>query len=244
MLEIKDLSIKNGDKQIIKSLSLNINDGEVHAIMGPNGAGKSTLGKALMNSFEYQTSGKIIFDNEDITNLSTDKIALKKMFLLSQLPPAIEGVTNFDLLKNVAKKFDPDFSLMDFNLKLEKICSEINLPTSYIFREVNVGFSGGERKKNELLHMWILEPKFIILDEIDSGLDVDSLKTVINSIKKYIKEFNPSILIITHRFDILETIKPDKVHVLKNGELISSGTTELLEKIKTNGFNWTNEVTL
>lgn len=242
MLEIKDLTVIKEKKIIIDNLSLNIDENEVHVIMGPNGAGKSTLGKVILNSPEYEKEGTIYFNKENITNLSTDQIALKKIFLLNQLPPAIEGVSNFDLLKSAVKKQDENFTLMQFNEKLEKICTSLEMPLSYIYREVNVGFSGGERKKNELLHMWCLEPKLIILDEIDSGLDIDSLKIVINSIKEYQKKYKPSILIITHRIDILEEIKPDFVHVLKNGKLVIKGKNEILEKISTQGYNWTNEV--
>lgn len=244
MLEIKNLTVKCNDKIILDNLSLDIEEGKTHVVMGPNGAGKSTLGKVILSSSEYtKSSGKILFLNEDITNLTTYEIARKKIFLLSQMPPAIEGVTNFDLLKSVTKTMNENFSLLEFNEKLEEICKQLEIPSSYIYRDVNVGFSGGERKKNELLHMWMLEPKFIIIDEIDSGLDIDALKTVINSLKEYKKLYNPSILIITHRFDILEEIKPDKVHILKNGKIVSEGKGELINKVISNGYNWTNGVT-
>lgn len=242
MLEIKNLFVKIGDKEILKNLSINIYSGQKHVIMGPNGAGKSTLSKVLLNAPFYEKSGKILYKEVDITNEDTDVIAQKKFFLLNQLPPAIEGVTNFDLLKAAVKKRDEKFDLYEFNKKLEKICEYLEYPVSYLHREVNVGFSGGERKKNELLHMWMLEPEFIILDEIDSGLDVDALKIVIKSINKYIEKYNPAILMITHRTDILNEIKPDYVHVLKNGKLVVSGGVEIFKKIQKEGYNWTNEM--
>ncbi len=208
--------------------------------MGKNGSGKSTLGKVLLNSFEYNISeGSIKYDGKLLNDLETYEISRLGIYLLNQNPQSIEGVTNFDMLKLVEKSKNPNFNLLGFINELEDICAMLDLPESFIYRDINSGMSGGERKKNELLHMWVLKPKFIIFDEIDSGLDVDALKIVNSNILEYYKKYKPSVLIITHRLDIIEFLKPDYVHILKKGTIVQSGDSSLALKVSKEGFSWT-----
>ena len=244
MLEIKDLVVNAGDKKILDGLNLKISDGKIHAIMGPNGTGKSTICKVLFNDFEYDIkNGQIIYNNEVISKLSPDEIGRKGLFLLNQNPIEIDGVTNAELLRNALnEKNGKPVNIFEFNKELESICDKLKLPKSFIHREINLGMSGGERKKNELLHMWILKPQFIILDEIDSGLDVDALKVCANSIKEYYELYKPSILIVTHRLDLLNYLKPEFIHIIKDGKITETGSFELAKKITKEGFSNTNEL--
>lgn len=239
MLQIKDLHASVENKKIINGLNLEINDGEIHVLMGPNGVGKSTICKILLKDENYVIdSGEIIFNEKNINDLTTTEVARLGLYLLNQNPIGIEGVTNAEMLRTTLSEITGDrVGIFEFNKKLEGICDELEIPHSFIHREINVGMSGGERKKNELMHLWMLEPKFIILDELDSGLDVDALKVVANSINKYYDKFKPSILIITHHNKILEYIKPDKVHVLSNGKIVKSGDISLALEILKNGFS-------
>ena len=237
MLKIENLSVNASKKQIIDSINLNINDGEIHAIMGPNGVGKSTLCKVLLGDKNYNYSGSIIFDGDDLTKLETYEIARKKIFLLNQNPIELEGITNAEMLRTALNATGNKVSIFEFSKKAKEICKKLNIPEDFLHRQINLGMSGGEKKKNELLHMWMLEPKFIILDEIDSGLDVDALKTVAKSIIEYHKESNCSILIITHHKKILEYIKPNYVHILKNKTIKKSGDYKLADYVEENGFN-------
>ena len=237
MLEIKNLSVKTLKKQILDDINLNINDGEIHAIMGPNGVGKSTLCKVLLNDKNYECEGNIIFDNDDITNTETFSIAKKGMFLLNQNPIELEGITNAEMLRTALSASGKKMDIFEFSKKAKLVCEKLNIPESFLHRQINLGMSGGEKKKNELLHMWMLEPKFLILDEIDSGLDVDALKIVSKSILEYYEEFKPSILIITHHKTILEYIKPDYVHILKDKTIKKSGDYKLADYVEENGFN-------
>ena len=238
MLSIKNLCVFAKDKEIISDLSLNIKNGEIHAIMGQNGTGKSTLCKVLLNNPDYTIKkGTIKINNKDITKANTTDIAREGIFLLNQSPIAIEGVTNAEMLRTALSEIqDKQVNIFEFNKKMESICEQLEIPNSFIHREINVGMSGGERKKNELLHMWMLEPKFIILDEIDSGLDVDAIKIVANSLLEYYKLYQPSILIITHHNKILELIKPDYVHVMQNGRIVKSGDYSLALEVEEKGF--------
>ena len=237
MLEIKNLSIKTEDKSIIDNLNVKINDGEIHTIMGPNGVGKSTLCKALLNDKNYKKTGNIIFNNENIENAETFEIAKKGIFLLNQNPIELEGVTNAEMLRTTLNASGKKINIFEFSKKAKEICDELDIPESFLHREINLGMSGGEKKKNELIHMWMLEPSLILLDEIDSGLDVDALKKVSESILKYYEKFKPSILIITHHKKILEYIKPDFVHILKEGTIKKSGDYHLADYVEENGFN-------
>ena len=238
MLSIKNLCVLAQDKEIIKDLSLDIKNGEIHCLMGQNGTGKSTLCKVLLNNPEYVVkSGIIKYNNKDLTKLDTTDIAREGIFLLNQSPIAIEGVTNAEMLRTALSEIhDKQVNIFEFNKKMESICQKLEIPNSFIHREINVGMSGGERKKNELLHMWMLEPKFIILDEIDSGLDVDAIKIVADSLLEYYKLYKPSILIITHHNKILELIKPDYVHVMQQGKIVKSGDISLAKEVEEKGF--------
>ena len=239
MLKIKNLVAFAKDKKIIDGISLEINDGEIHTIMGQNGTGKSTICKIIMGDEEYKiASGSIFYNNEDLTKLLPNERANQGVFLLNQTPIAIEGVTNADLLRTVLKiRTGKPVNIFAFNKEMESICQKLDIPKSFIHREINVGASGGERKKTELLHMWMLKPSFIILDEIDSGLDVDALKICANSIKEYYEEYKPSILIITHHTEILNILKPDYVHIMKSGKIIQKGDFNLAKKIEKDGFS-------
>ena len=242
MLSIKNLNVWVSEKHIINNLNLDIPMGEIHALMGPNGVGKSTICKSILKSPNYKISeGTILFENQDITNLDTNLISNLGIYYIGQNPIAIEGVTNAEMLRlALSKKTQEKINIFEFNKKCTEICNKIGLPKSFLHRAINDGMSGGERKKNELLHLWMLEPKFIILDEIDSGLDVDSLKLVANSIMEYYKENKPGILIITHHTQILNIIKPDKVHILKDGKIQKSGAMDLANQIESNGFQSIN----
>ena len=247
MLEIKNISVKvkDLDKEIIKGLSLSINDGEVHAIMGPNGTGKSTLSKVIMGNYKYElTSGDILFNGESIKDLEVNERAKKGIFLAMQDPTVIEGVTNSEFLKTAKKELTgKNINYFEFIKGIDEALEDLEFDSNMIHRHLNKGFSGGEKKKNEILQMKILKPKFIILDEIDSGLDVDSLRIVCKNINKY-KEENKdvSVLIITHYPRILEYIKPDYVHVMNNGKIEKTGGMDLAIETERSGYHSTNEV--
>lgn len=238
MLNIKNLSVKVNEKNIIKNLDLNINDGEIHAIMGPNGTGKSSLSKVIMGEPNYViTKGTITYDGEELNNLPVNIRANKGIFLAMQTPSEIEGVTNADFLRTALhSKEGNEFNLMKFIKELDNTAKKLNIDSSMIHRDLNVGFSGGEKKKNEILQMNILKPKLIILDEIDSGLDVDSLKLVANEIKNYYKESKPAILLISHYKKLLDYIKPEFVHIMNNGRIVESGDYSLIKKVDEEGY--------
>jgi len=236
MLIIKNLKVIIDDKVILRDINLNISNKEIHVLMGPNGVGKSTLGKVMMGDSKYTTTGIIEFNNQIINDLNPTARSRLGMFLIDQNPITIEGVTNAEMLRAVlseTKKYEPIF---DFYERLKGICKKIDLDESYINGYINEGMSGGQRKKNELLHMYALEPSLIILDEIDSGLDVDSLKTVSKSINEYLEIHEASLLIITHHQNILKYIKPDYVHILKDGQIVKSGDITLAKTIESIGF--------
>ena len=238
MLKIENLNTSIDGKDILKNFYLNINAGEVHALMGPNGTGKSTLSKVILNNKKYQKlSGKIIFDDVDITNMSTDEIARKGIFLCNQLPCEIDGVTTADFLRTALNEKE-EVSLYQYIKKIDSAVKDLKMDENMIHRSMNKGFSGGEKKKNEILQLKVLEPKFIILDELDSGLDVDSLKIVCENINSYLEEHkNTSVLIITHYPKILQYIKPDYVHVMVNGNIKKTGDASLALEIEEKGYD-------
>ena len=247
MLEIKNIhvNVKDLDKEIISDLSLTIPNGEIHAIMGPNGTGKSTLSKAIMGHYKYElTSGDILFDGDSIKDLTVDERAKKGLFLAMQDPTVIDGVTNSEFLKTAKKEITGEnIDYFDFINGIDKALKDLEFDDNMIHRHLNKGFSGGEKKKNEILQIKILKPKFIILDEIDSGLDVDSLKIVCKNINSYLKENkDASVLIITHYPRILEYIKPNYVHIMNNGKIEKTGDINLAFETEKNGYNSTNKV--
>jgi len=244
MLNINKLNVKVLDKEVIKDFNLDIKDGEIHALMGPNGIGKSSICKTILGDSNYVVeSGSITFNGKDLLSMDTTSRAQAGIFLLNQNPIAIEGVTNAEMLRSALNvKLDGKLNLFQFNKEMLDICKKLDIPSSFIHRNINDGMSGGERKKNELLHMWMLKPSFIILDEIDSGLDVDALKLVSQSINEYYELYKPSILIITHRIELLQAIKPEYVHMMKDHTIVKSGDMTLAEEINKSGYNKANVV--
>lgn len=239
MLNIKNINVSVEDKEILKNFNLNINKGEIHVIMGPNGVGKSTLSRVLMGDNHYKvTSGEIIFLDEDLQKLSVDERARKGIFVAYQHPSEIEGVNNVDFLKAALRaKSDKPINLYTFANEMETLSKNLHLKENMLYRSINSGFSGGEKKKNEILQMRLLKPKLVILDEIDSGLDVDSLKIVAQNTLEYLKETkDTSVIIITHYPRILEYIKPDFVHIVKEGHIVKTGDYSLALAVEKNGF--------
>ncbi len=236
-LKIVDLCVSVDDKQILNKFNLEIHSGEIHAIMGPNGTGKSTLSKVIMGDPNYKImSGHIYFDDKEINNMEVDERARLGIFLGMQMPMEIEGVSNADFLR-AALHNKGDFKFYDFVKKMNKTVDDLSMNREMIHRGVNQGFSGGERKKNEILQMYMLEPNTVLLDEIDSGLDVDSLRIVGESVMKYYEQFKPSILLITHYQRLLDYIKPDFVHVMMDGHIVKSGDSSLVSLIEKNGYD-------
>lgn len=236
-LKIVDLCVSVDDKQILNKFNLEIHSGEIHAIMGPNGTGKSTLSKVIMGDPNYKVmSGHIYFDDKEINNMEVDERAKLGIFLGMQMPMEIEGVSNADFLR-AALHNRGEFKLYDFIKKLNKTVDDLSMNKDMIHRGINQGFSGGERKKNEILQMYMLEPNTVLLDEIDSGLDVDSLRIVGESVMKYYEQFKPSILLITHYQRLLDYIKPDFVHIMKDGHIVKSGDSTLVGLIEKNGYD-------
>ena len=239
-LEIKKLNVSVKNKKILNNFSLLINAGEIHAIMGPNGTGKSTLSKVLLGDENYVIdSGDILVDGKSILNLSTDLRAKLGIFLCYQNPVSIEGVSNSEFIRTAINSgSDKPVGLYEFIKNIEKNIDDLKMDRAMLHRSLNSGFSGGERKKNEILQMKMLKPKLIIFDELDSGLDVDSLKIVCDNINAYLKD-NPetSVLLITHYTRILEFIKPEFVHMMKDGSITINGDYELAKKIEKYGYN-------
>ncbi len=238
ILHVKDLKVEVEEKEILHGLSLSANEGEVHVIMGPNGAGKSTLGYSLMGHPSYiKTGGNISFLGEDITDEPTDKIAKRGMFLSFQNPVEVPGITLSNFIRNaLEQRTGKHVRVWDFNKKLEATMSILQMDKDYAMRDLNVGFSGGEKKKAEILQLLLLAPSLAILDETDSGLDVDAVRTVSQGIEEYKKQVNGALLIITHSTKILEALSVDKVHVLVDGRIVAEGGSELVDEINKSGF--------
>ena len=238
MLKIENLQVSVENKIILKDFNLAIKSGEIHVLMGPNGIGKSTLTKVIMGDPNYVIeSGNIYYNNNLINNMSVDERSRLGIFLGMQLPMEIEGVTNADFLRSALSiREKENFKLFDFIKQLDKNVEALDMKKDMIHRGINQGFSGGERKKNEILQMYMLKPSLVMLDEIDSGLDVDSLKIVGNSIMNYYKEYNPAMLLITHYQRLLDYIKPTHVHIINDGKIVKTGDYSLVKEIEEKGF--------
>lgn len=237
-LKIKDLTVTVNNKTILDDFNLEIKSGEIHAIMGPNGTGKSTLTKVIMGDPNYKIiKGEIYFNDKKLNDLEVNERANLGIFLGMQMPMEIEGVTNADFLRTALRTKDKNFKLYSFIKELDTVVEKLKMNKDMIHRGINEGFSGGERKKNEILQMYILKPSVVMLDEIDSGLDVDSLKIVGNSVMDYYKEEKPAILLVTHYQRLLDYIKPDYVHIMNGGKIIKSGDASLVQKIEEEGYD-------
>jgi len=238
MLSIKNVSVKADNKEILRDFNLDIKDGEIHALMGPNGVGKSTICRAILKDPNYElTNGEITYNKKSLNNLSTTEISRLGIMMITQSPIAIEGVTNAEMLRlALSERTGEHVDIFKFSKEAKAICEKLAIPESFLHRNINDGMSGGERKKNELLHIWMLKPSFLILDEVDSGLDVDALKIVSESLKEYHQKTNCSILLITHNPKLLETLKPDYIHILKDKKIIKTGDYTLSKEIEKYGF--------
>ena len=240
MLEIKNLSAKIDNKNILNGLNLKINPGEVHALMGPNGSGKSTLSNILSGKKGYETSGEIFYEKDNLLDLEIEERAHKGIFLAFQYPLEIPGVNNNNFLKTSVNairkaKGEKEYDALEFLKIVKQKATDLKFEEKNLNRQLNVGFSGGEKKKNEILQMSILQPKLSILDETDSGLDIDALKVVSDGVNALRSSHN-SFLIITHYQRLLNYIKPDFVHVLKNGTIVKSGNFELALQLEDKGY--------
>jgi len=246
MLKIKNLHASVEDKSILKGINLEVKAGEVHAIMGPNGSGKSTLAAVIAGKDEYEaTEGSIIFDGENIDELAAEERAHKGMFLSFQYPVEIPGVSVTNFIKTAINETRKARGLEDMPakdmLKLLREKSELlEIDRKFLSRSLNQGFSGGEKKRNEIFQMAMLEPKLAILDETDSGLDIDALRIVANGVNK-LKNKDNAVIVITHYQRLLDYIVPDFVHVLHNGKIVKSGTKDLAHELEEKGYDWIKE---
>lgn len=242
VLSIKDLHVAIGDKEILKGINLTINTGETHALMGPNGNGKSTLLGTIMGHPKYKvTQGTITLDGEDVLSMSVDERSHKGLFLGMQYPQEIPGVTNSDFLRSAmnARREKP-LSLYQFIKAMDHATEDLEMDSNLAHRYLNEGFSGGEKKRNEILQMKLLEPKFALLDEIDSGLDVDALRIVADNINEMreTKKEDFGLVMVSHYERLYELVKPTHVHVLVDGNIVVEGGFELIEKINNEGYEW------
>ena len=243
-LEVKDLHVSVEGKQILKGVNLAIKQGEIHAIMGPNGSGKSTLSCTIMGHPRYQIDkGEILFDGKDIKTLKPNERAKLGLFLSFQYPSEIEGVsmanflrTSLNALSNGSK-----LSLQEFQKLLKEKMEMLKVDKKFAARYLNTGFSGGEKKKGEILQLAVLNPKIAVLDETDSGLDIDALRTVAEGINTITKQSQMGVLLITHYQRLLNYVKPDKVHILIDGRIVRSGDASLAEHLEEKGYSWTEE---
>lgn len=243
-LEIKDLHVSIEDKEILKGVNLTINTGEIHAVMGPNGTGKSTLSAAIMGHPAFTvTKGEVLLDGVNVLELDVDERAKAGLFLAMQYPSEITGVTNADFMRsaiNAKREEGKEINLMQFIKKLDKEMEFLDMDPDMAQRYLNEGFSGGEKKRNEILQLMMLQPKFAILDEIDSGLDIDALKIVSKGINE-MRGDDFGSLIITHYQRLLNYITPDFVHVMYNGKIVKTGGPELAHRLENEGYEWVKE---
>ena len=246
MLKIKNIHAKIEDKGILKGIDLEIKAGEIHAIMGPNGSGKSTLASVITGKEEYEvTDGEILFENEDLEEVSPEERAHKGIFMSFQYPIEIPGITTSNFIKtaiNETRKArgENDMPAKDMLKMLREKCDLLDIDQKFLSRSINDGFSGGEKKRNEIFQMAMLEPKLAILDETDSGLDIDALKIVANGVNK-LKSQDNAVLVITHYQRLLDYIVPDYVHVLFDGKIVKSGTKDLAHELEKKGYDWIKE---
>ena len=239
LLKITGLHVSVGDKEILHGVDLTVNSDETHVLMGPNGTGKSTLGYAITGNPAYAvTEGDIVFGGESVVDMPVNERAKKGIFLSFQNPLEVPGVTLSSFIRSaLEQKTKPRLRLWDFKKKLAETMKLLDMDESYSDRDLNVGFSGGEKKKAEILQMLMLEPKLAILDETDSGLDVDAVRTVSQGVKLYRERVHGSLLIITHSTRILEALTVDAAHVMENGVIVKNGGAELVDKINEKGFS-------
>ncbi|KGX92824.1 iron ABC transporter ATP-binding protein [Pontibacillus halophilus JSM 076056 = DSM 19796] len=243
-LEIKDLHVEIEGKEILKGVNLTIKGGETHAVMGPNGTGKSTLSSAIMGHPKYEvTKGSILLDGEDVLEMEVDERAKAGLFLAMQYPSEISGVTNSDFLRssiNARREEGDEIGLMQFIKDMDKNMDTLDIDQSMSTRYLNEGFSGGEKKRNEILQLMMIKPAIAILDEIDSGLDIDALKVVSKGINQLREERKDGfgVLMITHYQRLLNYIQPDNVHVMMQGRVVKSGGPELAERLEAEGYDW------
>ena len=238
LLDVSGISAGTEDKPILHGVDLKVGAGETHVLMGPDGAGKSTLGHVIMGDPTYKvTSGTITFDGQDITELSPDKRSLAGIFLSYQAPVEVPGVPLYSFLRSISQ-MRPELkcTAREFRRRVGAIADELNLDQSFLMRELNVGFSGGEKKKIEMMQLLLLKPKLAILDETDSGLDVDALSIVSRGIEAYRKECDGALLMITHNTRILERLTVDRTHVMVHGNLVADGPASLIDDIDSHGF--------
>ena len=241
LLEIDDLHVAVEGNEILRGVSLAVPSGEVHALMGPNGSGKSTLAATLLGNPAYEvTAGRIVFEGEDVTGLSTDQRAARGLFLGFQHPEEIPGVSVLNFLRQAmsARKGIEDFSVLEVRMAVVDWAKRLGMDSRFIERYLNEGFSGGEKKRNEILQMALMEPEFAVLDETDSGLDIDALGVVARGIEE-VRSARPElgILLITHYRRILEHLTPDAVHILLGGRIVASGGRELADRLEREGFD-------
>ena len=246
MLKIKNIHAKIEDKAILNGIDLEIKAGEIHAIMGPNGSGKSTLASVITGKEEYEvTDGQILFENEDLEEVSPEERAHKGIFMSFQYPIEIPGITTTNFIKtaiNETRKArgENDMPAKDMLKMLREKCDLLDIDQKFLSRSINDGFSGGEKKRNEIFQMAMLEPKLAILDETDSGLDIDALKIVANGVNK-LKNQENAVMVITHYQRLLDYIVPDYVHVLFDGKIVKSGTKDLAHELEEKGYDWIKE---
>ena len=248
MLSIKNLQVRVEDKAILKGISLDVKPGEIHAIMGPNGSGKSTLSHVLAGRPGYEvTAGSVVYKNKDLLEMKPEERAREGVFLAFQYPVEIPGVSNIYLLKaalNASRRHhgDSEVDAMDFLQLVKTQIRALNLDVQFLYRGVNEGFSGGEKKRNEILQMAVLQPSLCILDETDSGLDIDALKVVADGINA-LRSPERSFIMVTHYQRLLDYIRPDWVHVLAHGQIVKTGGPDLAHELEAHGYGWIEQNT-